>query len=1216
MQIETGKGIEPTMWVTIGDKRFTALLDSGSSRSLLGHDAMLAAAESGSCLSETQHVLQLAAGSSMATYSLSTPLRWQGGALHQAFLYLPGMNRQVILGRDFLHASGISIHIHRGEWSMGQTTHSFGISGEPIAEFAPERNWLGEDLNLDLIFTATDDALEAARVSDTCLTPIPTCNTPRSFRAWQPPDRDEQLRSVIGEMRRLAFAPPKGIKGYRADLGEQSSNIRMQPALPSTSSTEAMFVDTCIQSSECPEHLKPSLRDSLVNCERLFTTRPGKTSLAEHTINTGDHEPVKCKLRPINSNKKAILDGLLDKLISEQIIQPSSSSWASAPVLVAKKSGGYRLAVDYRPLNKRTQVPVYAMPTTESVFAQLGRARWFTVLDLSQGFHQIPLAERDRNKTAFLCHRGLYEYVCMPFGLAGSPARFQQLMDKVLGKLKYVCVMPFLDDIVIFSESAEEHLLHINMVLHCLAAAGLTINPLKVQFFQRKFLFLGHILMPGECRPDPAKVVALRQFPKPTKVKELQSFLGLVGYYRAFIPGFAHKAAPLTDLLHKQSPWTWGSIEEEAFNCLINSLVAETSRKLPDLNKPFVLETDASGVGIAAILLQESEGILRPIEFISRKLNPHEKNYTVQEWECLAVVWAVERFRPYLEFTAFEIHCDHASLVWMFKTEQTSSRVKRWVLRLQGFDCVIKHRKGSLNIPADALSRAPAQSLGTESRHSVAEEIFPISIENEKIAIRFEDDLVASVQELNISLLQDSSAIAQMQREDDDLQHLIRHLEDGSLPSNKQQNSWVRNVAPTSAIHDGLLVRFVRGPPGTDDTDINPPKIWLPQTLRGLVLNAEHDHPLSAHKGYFATLRRVQRLYTWLGMRSDVARYVRSCTTCQKMKPDRQKPAGKMDSRLPGEPFAELSVDLIGPLPTSPSGNKQLLVVLDKFTKYVEIHPLKSPTTKTIVKFMVEYFCRHGFPKSISSDNGKVFVSKIWKGVLGHFKIIERHTVPYRPAGQAVERYNASVKQGLAAYCDTHRDWDKRLDEISFALRTTVNSVTGYTPAFLCHGRELRCPWEVEMGSVDQPSTAAPCEYASDLKGRLTDALNFAKDNMAQAHEVQRHQYNARRREESFELGDLVLKKEHTLSDASKGIAAGLAPKRSGPFRIVGRLGNNVYELETLQGKKTQGRANVDQLFRFVSSPDWVTAPRQDAPLVVVAAPPPAGHHRYNLRHR
>lgn len=1077
---------EPLLEVRIGQTTFLALLDTGSSVSLLGTPAARVAEATGAKPRTQERALRLATGWSRSTTSLKCKIQWATSSRIQRFLCVPDLCRDIVLGRDFLNATGISLHVALGGWTIG-----------------------------------TDPQ---------CI--VPFAKRERDVTAALAIEEDGESYCLQGLFEEVLVVPGTGT--FPADEGIQTMN------------------------------------KVLDDFSHLFTAIPGCTSLAQHSIDTGDSVPVRCKLRPVNAKKQEIIEGCVNDLLEKGLIRPSTSPWTSAPVLVAKKSGGYRLAVDYRPLNARTRVPAYPMPRTDWLLAQLGRAVWFSSFDLSQGFFQIPVSEADIAKTAFICHQGTFEFTRMPFGVAGGPATFQTLMDRLLQGINHDFAMAFLDDVLVYSESLESHVEHVREVLQRIENAGLTINPDKMQVCRQSLKFLGHVISPGQCRPDEEKVRAVLDYPRPTTIKQLQAFLGLAGYYRSFIPHFSLTAHPLTVLLKKNEPWRWEESQERAFTALRHSLAQDAVMSLPDLNRPFVVETDASGIGIAAVLLQAGPDGLQPVSFISRVLTEAESHYTVQEWECLAVVWAVDKFRAYLEFTEFEIHCDHSSLSWMFCTDQASPRVKRWVLRLQGFSCKIKHRRGLANIPADALSRAPLQGEDHPS-DSLPEKLFPIAAQEPEGKITFEQIAVAL--EDDTTPLSDTGQLVQEQARDSRLSKLKTVVQGVMLPNSDPDHRLFHDLAETTELEpNGLLVQL-RG---------NKKVPWLPSHLRHLALKMAHDHPTAAHAGFFKTLRRVAARFVWLGMRADISRYVQGCAICQRTKPRRKKPEGLMSSQWATAPMEELSVDIIGPLPSTPRGHKYLLVVIDKFTKFPELFPLRAATSAKILECMVQVFCRHGTPVAITSDNGKPFVSTLWRNLLKHWGIKDRHTVPYRPAGQMVERHNGTIKQCLRAYCTNHKDWDRHIPEIGLAMRTAESVVTGYTPALLCYGRELRTPWEPAGDKDDtEPPEAAHHALAAELRQCLGEAMKYAKKHQAAAWQAQKSSYDRHRQSTTIKEGDLVLLDTHTLSDAAKGVSAKLAPRRGGPYRVVKQIGENDFILSDPATGRRRTIAHADQLVLY-----------------------------------
>ncbi len=399
------------------------------------------------------------------------------------------------------------------------------------------------------------------------------------------------------------------------------------------------------------------------------------------------------------------------------IIEPSFSEWASPIVIVKKKDGKIRICVDYRKLNANTPMDAYPMPRVDELIDRLGKATYITTLDLARGYWQVPVSEKDRLKTAFITPKGLFQFRVMPFGLNGAPATFQRLMDTAIRELEgYTAV--YLDDIIIFSKTWEEHLEHIKAVLTRLRERNLTAKPEKCKFGMRECTYLGHIVGNGRVKPDPEKVRAVESFPRPVTKKQVRGFLGLTGYYRRFIENYSRIAAPLTDLTKKSLPdkANWTQDCENAFNRLKLALIQTPILCNPDFDKEFILQTDASDRGAGAVLSQmDTEGRDRPIAFFSRKFLPREERYSTVEKECLAIKLGVEAFKVYLIGKKFTVQTDHRSLIWLNKLKEKNNRLARWSLILQQYDYTVVHRAGSANGNADALSRATTEPTTTVS---------------------------------------------------------------------------------------------------------------------------------------------------------------------------------------------------------------------------------------------------------------------------------------------------------------------------------------------------------------------------------------------------------------------------------------------------------------------------------------------------------------------
>ena len=410
-----------------------------------------------------------------------------------------------------------------------------------------------------------------------------------------------------------------------------------------------------------------------------------RTAVIEHVIHTEDNIPVRQKPYRIPYLQRDSVRKEIDSMMEAGIIQPSVSAWASPIILVSKKDGGIRFCVDYRRLNAKSTFDAYPMPRIEELFEKIGPARVISTLDLAKGYWQIPLDRASQEKTAFCTPFGLYEFKVMPFGLHSAPATFQRLMNQVLRDCQSFAGA-YIDDIVVYSGSWEEHLGHPKRVLRCLESAGLRVKLQKCSFGYSKVCYLGHVVGQGQIEPDGEKVAAVKNYPRPTTKRQVRAFLGLVGYYRQFLPKMAELAIPLTELLKKGQPEkvNWNLECDDTFRHAKEALVQAPVLRIANPTEMFVLQTDASNQGLGAVLSQYAEdGYEHPVAFASRKLLPREVNYAVVEKECLAIVWALCQFHVYLYGQEFTIETDHLPLSWLERMKNKNARLTRWSLQIQ-----------------------------------------------------------------------------------------------------------------------------------------------------------------------------------------------------------------------------------------------------------------------------------------------------------------------------------------------------------------------------------------------------------------------------------------------------------------------------------------------------------------------------------------------------
>lgn len=470
------------------------------------------------------------------------------------------------------------------------------------------------------------------------------------------------------------------------------------------------------------------------------------TTVLKHKINTTDEIPINTKQYRFPQIHKQELRDQVNKLLKDNIIQNSDSPYNSPVWLVPKRAGPsgtprWRMVIDYRGLNEKTISDAYPLPNITDILDQLGGAKYFTILDLASGFHQIEMDPASKHKTGFSTPYGHYEFNRMPFGLKNAPATFQRLMDRVLSGLQGIELFVYMDDIVIYASSLEEHSLKLKSLLSRLQSAGLALSPEKCHFLRREIGYLGHIITHEGVKPDPQKIRAVKEFPLPNTRKKIKSFLGLIGYYRRFIKDFAKIAKPLTHLLKLDTPFSWTDKQQRAFETLRDTICSEPLLQYPDFSRPFIVTTDASNYALGAVLSQGTIGSDLPIAYGSRTLSPAEENYSTTEKELLAALFAIKHFRPYLFGRKFSLVTDHKPLVWLQNLKDPDSKLIRWRIKLNDFDYDVIYKPGKINSNADALSRnPPPETPSNLNEHTKGDETFrslesvPVSADDVPIA--------------------------------------------------------------------------------------------------------------------------------------------------------------------------------------------------------------------------------------------------------------------------------------------------------------------------------------------------------------------------------------------------------------------------------------------------------------------------------------------------
>ena len=626
-------------------------------------------------------------------------------------------------------------------------------------------------------------------------------------------------------------------------------------------SVEEMFP---ISSNFVPEEEKLRLYDMLSTYADCISKGPwdlGTAKGVRHTIDTGSAQPIQVPSRRVPFHKRQEMRSQVD-IIEADIIEPSDSPWSSPVVLVAKPDGSQRFCVDYRALNSVTKRDLYPLPRCDDILESLSGAQWFSHLDLLRGYWQIDVAEKDREKTAFATPDGLYQFHKLSFGLTNAPACFMRAMHLILRRLCWSDCLVYLDDITVFGRTLQEHRERLSLVLSRLTEAGLKINPKKCKLLCEQVVVLGHVVSGKGISTDPEKIRVIKEWPVPADESQLRAFLGTTGYYRQFVPNYAHIASPLHRACQKGDRFRWTAECKEAFLHIKRKLTNAPILAFPQLDVPFILDFDASDSGLGAVLSQVQCGKERVIAYAARALSKAERNYSTTRKELLALVWGTEHFETFLYGRRFLVRTDHSALQWLRNFKNPRGQVARWLERLSDFDFEVEHRPGQLHGNADGLSRFPWDEGALE---------------------KIERDTTL-IQSVNMGPLSRES-IRAAQNQDPVLSQVVKWLETGVRPARGDVEGGGRKLLSywsqwgRLSLRDGLVFR--RWEHEVTGQEIYH-QICLPESIVSQALCALHNDPSSGHLGISKTLEKVRRRFYWHEMREDVKMHVRRCVPCAK----------------------------------------------------------------------------------------------------------------------------------------------------------------------------------------------------------------------------------------------------------------------------------------------------------------------------------------------
>lgn len=860
----------------------------------------------------------------------------------------------------------------------------------------------------------------------------------------------------------------------------------------------------------------------------VLTKKLGRTTVLEYDIAMKDDAVVKSTPFPLLGEKLSFMREHVDKLEKEGVIEPSVSPFASPVFLVNREGRKPRMVVDYRKLNNHVSVEGTPVPNLHESFHHFTGANFFTVLDLNSAYHQIPLSERSKKYTAICLPWRLYQFKVIPFGLATGGLVLTRLLDEILHDLKFKCVFNYLDDLVIYSPTFESHLNHLEEVLTRLGRAGLTVNPEKAVFGVPEIKFLGHLVSARGVAVDPDRTQAIRSFPRPRDVKGVARFIGMVLFFSKFIPNFSEIAAPLNMLRKKGQKFVWGTAQQEGFDKLKEAIISPPVLRMADFKKPFILQTDASSKALGAVLLQEFEGTRCPIAYASRSLTPSEqRSSSAYESECLAVVFGVEKFRSFLEHREFVLETDNQALSWMLSHSRQLGKLGRWVARLTSLKFQVSHIRGTQNVIADALSR---------------------TFEPEETEVET-TPMCASLL-LNFPL--GYSDIGASQAQDSELLPIIESLRKGE--SN-----------PRFCLSRGVLCKA--------DREGIPKQIYVPSSLVDLIFKYYHESPIGGHLGFFKTRGKIFSSFYWPSINRDIKTRIKNCSTCAISKPCLKSKVGFLSSRVPTRPMEKLYLDHVGKLPRTKNGNAYILVVVDAFSKFTWLCPVREVTSKTTIKALNTYiFQNFGFPSIVISDNHSSFTSHLFKNFCFSHSIKHATISAYHAEANMVERYNRNLKASLIAYHSASQNtWDESLPWLQQAFNSALNESSMHTPSEVVlkfrPTSPLSLSWNINELLPDPNSNHDVVKVWREVRG-----------NLLKAHERHKIVYNKNRYPNPYKIGDIVWCKTHPKSSAIDKRAAKLMPRYSGPFRIFDFLTPVTVSLGNPNSNEVVKKAHISHL--------------------------------------
>ena len=950
--------------------------------------------------------------------------------------------------------------------------------------------------------------------------------------------------TTVASIKAANLIPPKLAPKY---INENNNNNKETQKL-TPGRAEKLFSKLDLEGAEkwSPE-VQTKLNQVFKDYHHIFALDDlelGRTDMVKHVIKLDNKIPFRERYRRIPPHQYEEVKNHLKEMLEIGAIRKSQSPWASAVVLVRKKDGALRFCIDLRKLNARTIKDAQTLPRIEESLDSLCGAVIFTSLDLKSGYWQVELDEDSVPYTAFTVGPlGFYECLRMPFGLTNAPATFQRLMENCLGDLHLNWCIIYLDDIINYSKTPEEHVERLEAVFQKLSAAGLKLKPSKCEFFKSQITYLGHIVSSEGIATDPKKIKAIQLWPRPETVTQIRKFTGLTNYYRKFIHNYAKVARLLHQLVSgenaklKRATVKWTEECERSFLELKDLCSNTPVLAYPDYTRNFKLYTDASESGLGAVLTQVSKDKKeRPVAYASRTLSKSERNYDAHKLEFLALKWSItDRFHEYLYGGTFDVYTDNNPLTYILTSAKLDAIGQRWVASLGPYNFSLHYNPGRQNTVADSLSRIPWENVvfQDEVDYNIVKAMVHKGEMNSTSNIEPEllfDDCKIYMKQL-VSSLAGKMTKTQWQKEqlqDAEIGPVLRlimekrHLQYKVRSVDNAGTKIILRFRDQLKLVEGLLYRK-----WMYKKEVVYLQFVLPKTYRKKTVMACHDE--FGHLGMDKTLVLLQERFFWPRMNEDIRTHIRSCEHCLRFK--RKPEKEEMSSFETSYPWEIVHMDfLVIGSKKNPDKDINVLVVTDHFTRYAQAFVTTSQTAAVVAQTLYkEYFVHYGWPDKLHSDQAGNFESKVVAELCKIAQVQKIRTTPYNPKGNAqCEKFNQMLLSMIGTLEPGDKaKWQQWVPTLTHAYNCTRCESAGFSPYYLMYGRLPRLPIDIEYG-VTQPELIDKSRqsYARKLHARLNWAFKMAKDINEKESQRQKRYYDRSMRCQKLVIGDVVLVKE------------------------------------------------------------------------------------------